>query len=222
MKKSILLAAAALSTAMAMAPASAAALTGTYSTGGSTTGTGPWTMTSTNSTYSLLNFNLSAPVLFQNLADVSVDYISNLGGIGAGTPRLSVQFDLDNNLTPDAELLVNWGPAGSFADPTTGVAANTGNLIAMTDVGRYDLSGIGGSFYTDRAAALALAGNFSVVKLQIIVDSYNADRNFTINGFSAASVGGAVPEPASWAMMIGGFALVGASLRARRQNLSFA
>ncbi len=32
----------------------------------------------------------------------------------------------------------------------------------------------------------------------------------------------AVPEPASWAMMIGGFALVGASLRARRQNLSFA
>ena len=32
----------------------------------------------------------------------------------------------------------------------------------------------------------------------------------------------AVPEPATWAMMIGGFALVGASLRRRRTNVSFA
>lgn len=33
---------------------------------------------------------------------------------------------------------------------------------------------------------------------------------------------GAVPEPATWAMMIGGFALIGGTLRRRRTTLSFA
>ncbi|MBN8830607.1 MAG: PEPxxWA-CTERM sorting domain-containing protein [Sphingomonadales bacterium] len=32
----------------------------------------------------------------------------------------------------------------------------------------------------------------------------------------------AVPEPATWAMMIGGLALVGAAMRARRASVSFA
>lgn len=35
-------------------------------------------------------------------------------------------------------------------------------------------------------------------------------------------VAGAVPEPATWALMIGGFALVGASLRRRQTMVSFA
>ena len=33
------------------------------------------------------------------------------------------------------------------------------------------------------------------------------------------SVGGAVPEPASWAMLIAGFGVVGASMRRRRANV---
>jgi hypothetical protein len=31
-----------------------------------------------------------------------------------------------------------------------------------------------------------------------------------------------LPEPASWAMMIGGFALVGSSMRRRKMSLAFA
>jgi hypothetical protein len=31
-----------------------------------------------------------------------------------------------------------------------------------------------------------------------------------------------VPEPASWAMMIGGFAIVGAAMRRRRTSIAFA
>lgn len=34
--------------------------------------------------------------------------------------------------------------------------------------------------------------------------------------------GGAVPEPATWAMMIGGFGLIGGALRVRRRTFSFA
>jgi hypothetical protein len=32
----------------------------------------------------------------------------------------------------------------------------------------------------------------------------------------------AVPEPTTWAMMIGGFAMVGANLRRRRTTIAFA
>lgn len=39
-----------------------------------------------------------------------------------------------------------------------------------------------------------------------------------IEGFAA----GGVPEPASWAMLIGGFALCGAAMRTRRANVTFA
>jgi hypothetical protein len=36
------------------------------------------------------------------------------------------------------------------------------------------------------------------------------------------NLGGAVPEPASWAMMLGGFGLVGGAMRSRRRAISFA
>jgi hypothetical protein len=47
-----------------------------------------------------------------------------------------------------------------------------------------------------------------------------ADPNLRVTTAEMFSAG-AVPEPASWAMMIGGFALVGASLRKRRVAVSF-
>lgn len=40
--------------------------------------------------------------------------------------------------------------------------------------------------------------------------------------FVPGAISGAVPEPASWAMFIGGFGLMGATLRRRRTNVSFA
>lgn len=43
--------------------------------------------------------------------------------------------------------------------------------------------------------------------------TYNYDRSIS---FTLSGVTGAVPEPATWAMMILGFGLVGAALRQRR------
>ena len=42
------------------------------------------------------------------------------------------------------------------------------------------------------------------------------DAGIGLDAVSIASVSGAVPEPASWALMIGGFGLVGGALRRRR------
>lgn len=42
----------------------------------------------------------------------------------------------------------------------------------------------------------------------------------TISGPGVISVGGAIPEPATWALMIGGFALTGAAMRRRKVALT--
>ena len=44
--------------------------------------------------------------------------------------------------------------------------------------------------------------------------------SFTDNAAGAGS--GAVPEPASWALMLGGFGLVGGAMRSRKRSVSFA
>lgn len=223
MKKIGLISAFALCSAMLAGTTHAAPLSGTYTTGGATAGTGPWVLTSTNSTYSVLRLVLGTPITFGNLSSVVVDYTANLGGIGQGTPRLVVVTDADHDGIEDGDFAIHFGPAGSFADATLG-AGSTGNLLSLTDWGRYDLGDLGGSAYTDRAAALGLAGGYDVLRLSLIVDSYGGnDRSFTINGFAAEGTA-AVPEAATWAMMIAGFGLAGAAMRRRKMStaISFA
>jgi hypothetical protein len=196
------------------ATASAAPIAGTYQTFGATTGTGPWTLTSTNATFSALRLNFTTPVKFSDMTSLSAAYDAQIGGIAAGAPRFSLSVDTNNDNVPDSSFLIHWGPAGSFNDPSLGLG-NTGNLLALLDNGRYDLTNIGGSGYTDRTAALALAGNYNVYRATIIIDSFGGnDRRFVIDGISADAVTAAaeVPEPASlavWSLLAAGGAVMG-------------
>ena len=185
-----------------------AQVTGSYTLGGATTGTGPWTMTSTDSTYSVLRFVFDTPVPFGSLTNINVDYNAILGGIGAGTPRLDVVFDNGQYLE------INFGPAASFVDGTLG-AANSGNLLAMFDTGRYDNQGIGGTFYSNYASAFAIASGYNVVRTSLVIDSFGGNnREFTINSINVV----AVPEPATYAMMLAGLAAIGFSVLRRKDS----
>ncbi len=56
-----------------------------------------------------------------------------------------------------------------------------------------------------------------LVSYNTLEDAYNSDAGIQ---FSAVTM--SVPEPASWAMMVGGFGLSGLALRRRKRNGSFA
>jgi len=84
----------------------------------------------------------------------------------------------------------------------------------------FDLSGYqnyNDGFETHSNADLTFAGGMGNYGL---FDDTLADRVWS--GAVNYNLSGAVPEPASWAMMLGGFGLVGGAMRSRRRTVSFA
>jgi hypothetical protein len=196
--------------------ASAGSATYTYSTDGATTGTGPYTLTSTDSTYSILRFINDQAFTFGDLDSLSLDYNAIQGGVGGGAPRIAVVLDEDGDNSADSSFLILLGPPGSFVDGSLG-PHSSGNLLTQNDTGRYDLSGLGGSAYTNYDAALAAAGSFNVLRFSLILDSYGgADKTISVGAHGLTAASDAIPEPATWAMMIAGFGLTGATLRRRK------
>jgi len=80
-----------------------------------------------------------------------------------------------------------------------------------------DGSTIGGDFNGD-----AGAGFLGFVGSDIVSATLSSDVGFAFGDFYVTDVADAVPEPATWAMMIGGFALAGAAMRRRSAAVRFA
>lgn len=93
----------------------------------------------------------------------------------------------------------------------------TGNLLATIDLANNYSSSCGYCRWDEAGASFA--GIAKSVDFTGGAD-FVAYDNMTFGRAPASAVPGAVPEPATWAMMIGGFTMIGGSLRYRRRRTS--
>ena len=128
----------------------------------------------------------------------------------ASADRLNFQFSidasqLDNGTWTDFDLL------DFVATNNSGAGAINGNIFSSAVAGT-----IGG---------LSIANGASFGFRWVDQDVSGSDHGMAVDNLSItaslAPVGGAVPEPSTWAMMILGFGMAGAGLRTRRK-LAFA
>ncbi|MGF7170117.1 hypothetical protein FHS91_001794 [Sphingobium xanthum] len=98
----------------------------------------------------------------------------------------------------------------------------TGNVLGTIDLDAQHTRGCtgdpNGTFCNWTAIGVAFAGTAMSIDFGGTANQTGYD-NIT---FGSDRPGGAVPEPTTWAMMIGGLALVGASMRRRKVAVSFA
>lgn len=189
--------------------AGAAPLTGTYATGGDTTGTGPWTLTATSSTFSFVTRVTNENPTFADLTNLNAVFTSKSGGSGGGSPRFRVLLDADNNNVisgGDLSLSIYLGTSPSFIDNDATLNTFSGvNLIGNNDAGRYDTSAFfGGSASTTYASALALVGGLEVLRLGLVLDTFDPfpSRELELTSLNGEFVA-QVPEPNALMMLAG-------------------
>lgn len=137
----------------------------------------------------------------------------------------STQYGLASNGTGvllvdrDTQLFLNAVGGGAFSLSAFDIAAafsnNAGTAFTVTgflnNVAVGTISGSLGQFSTQAGFGSAV----DYVTFDGLRGGFELD-NVVLNGAGA----GAVPEPATWAMMLLGFAVVGAAMRKSRQNAS--
>jgi hypothetical protein len=147
------------------------------------------------------------------------------------------QFDLNNNHS----LSFDWGFDSSGSGGYDGATLTVDDLGAHRSYSynAFDPLNLGSNNFNDNYNAGGVVENSARLNFPFLMggafdpnadDTYRVTLSVTgLNGgtrslSTLAQVGagvGAVPEPASWAMMLGGFGLVGGAMRRRKVQLRF-
>ncbi|WP_010214870.1 FxDxF family PEP-CTERM protein [Sphingomonas sp. PAMC 26621] len=153
------------------------------------------------------------------------------GGSFTGTPGANGTFNGTFGVQNIA--LGNFSEIFTFTLPTDGFGSGSvtsiasGKLMSTTDINFTSV------FFNGTAAAMMPNGRFEFASLELVPITAGQLNTLTVNGFSygGASIGGslsftptAVPEAATWAMMLVGFGMMGAGLRygRRKSTVAFA
>lgn len=150
------------------------------------------------------------PVTFSSPVDLLVgDYFTETGTTRALCPRSAGAFGCEGSLTVTfAEAVANLSLTVDGADTAD---AQLSALVTMFDGTSSTLTFDGFQPFVARTLSFGLTSGIRSVMFSTL-----DPQGFSFDDFRFSAVG-AVPEPASWAMMIAGFGLVGGTMRYRRR-----
>ena len=171
-----------------------------------------------------VEFNGDVLLLCLNTANVNCSNTSK-GGLGVAGSDKGAIFFLSGNPIMNVAAGFDTGFSGVFSAPfTPGTTVSVwselnagGNLLASLTLGTTAASGcnIAGQYCPFDNFSLAFAGIGKSVQFGGTLNQ----QVFDDLTFGSITPGGEVPEPASWAMLIAGFGLVGATQRRRKANV---
>ena len=141
---------------------------------------------------------------------------TTLSAVGTDNPYEVTTFTVDT--TGTYTLALNSDVFDTFLslyspsfDPSNALA----NILAVDDDGGPDFNSLISFTLTSGTTYLAVATGFAPEDFGAYTLTLDGPGDITLGGG-----GGLVPEPATWAMMIGGFGLAGGALRRRKATVS--
>jgi hypothetical protein len=172
------------------------------------------------------SFAANSPLLTQRLGGTALTAVTRDFGVFPGTENYDIFFsDASGNLDASGNYITIDGNCtvayNCFNINGVSLTINGSNYFADTLLRA--VYGRAGSF-TPGSAAYAVDGSLATYTGLGDTIGLPADSVMSITvGFSQLSFPGAVPEPASWAMMILGFSLMGVAMRrTRTRSVRFA
>ncbi len=145
-------------------------------------------------------------------------------------------FDLDGDGLGRPHEIGLWDAAGTLLYSATVGAGTTGTLIdgfryqALAPVtlgaGTYRIGaadlGVEDGYFLDGVVTMATGFTYNTAQYVASAGLVRPDQQGTNGGYFGANflIGGAVPEPATWALLVLGFGAAGAGLRARTRRMA--
>jgi hypothetical protein len=162
------------------------------------------------------------------LSDVQNDLLGlsfNIGAFQFLNVRADISsIDLDRQGGPFVPF--NAVPTFRFSlydNPGAAVGLGTGALLSSFDVTGLSSSAKNYFNWSEALGGLSTAGSTDgnvTLRIDLLAGGYGAIDNLRIAASDTSGeippIPGGIPEPGTWALMIGGFALAGAALRRRR------
>ena len=174
---------------------------------------GPFGMTSTPTTYSVVDFVPTQTFSLNNIVGLSANFVDTLGGADVGSPRIHVNLANGDFYT----LYVGTPPNFNDNNPAAFTAAYSNfNFVNGTNDSGFKNSGALNTFASFQPGA---DGSQIVTDVSFIIDSGfagNGPEALTLNSLSVQFL--AAPEPATWTMMAAALGLLGLLVARRRRN----